>query len=97
MTIDTGEFTDSEIIVMLGENGNDSLLLFIYLFIYLFVTGQPIICVTVSLPRKTFDIVAQPKGKISSSCSTAVSTLCDITVATIALVVFVVIITQSTL
>ena len=93
MTIDTGEFTDSEIIVMLGENGNDSLLLFIYLF----VTGQPIICVTVSLPRKTFDIVAQPKGKISSSCSTAVSTLCDITVATIASVVFVVIITQLTL
>ena len=97
MTIDTGEFTDSEIIVMLGENGNDSLLLFIYLFIYLFVSGQPIICVTVSLLRKTFDIVAQPKGKIISSCSTAVSTLCAIIVATIALVVFVVIITQSTL
>ena len=35
LTIDTGEFTDSEIIVMLGENGNDLLLLFIYLFIYL--------------------------------------------------------------
>ena len=68
-----------------------------YLFIYLFVTGQPIICVTVSPPRKTFDIVAQPKGKIISSCSTAVSTLCAITVATIASVVFVVIITQSTL
>ena len=71
--------------------------LFIYLFIYLFVTGQPIICVTVSPPRKTFDIVAQPKGKIISSCSTAVSTLCAITVATIASVVFVVIITQLTL
>ena len=66
-------------------------------FIYLFVTGQPIICVTVSPPRKTFDIVAQPKGKIISSCSNAVSTLCAITVATIASVVFVVIITQLTL